>query len=522
SFECRPSTFVGNYLMKQRGTNDFIVAFARQDEDGLYSRFCNFDLDFINYMGHQYKINVFSSDNNCNAISRKEMFKNWIFYHKFGSASVLEWDKTRDFIVVPEIQDPKINSAIYGYDFCLDDRTDYIGGEIDYLIKPVEGLGVAINLSASADGLERTGKLYLKYWRYGAEWIDGSAISIITFPGVKLNHPGIEQINDTTWQLKLDEIDLFTNYQEELTMDYSAVAGDSLFFQAIITPEMAAPVGMLRSRVYQMPEVREESINVSVQNTSRMDDFIHQGDRILYTLSYTNNSPDTVRDLRFYNALSGTSYESFAPEISSLPIDTRSIGEGLGNSIDISVPNIDLIPGQSFFATFSINPSNVNCGREIKNSITTVVNYQHLDTTLIQIKYRGVGREETLDTFLSIGAEFNGMKISGDTMLTKIISNENGCDTILHYNIHTSTVATEESSFDGTRIYPNPFQHAFTIDEVEGRIKSIKIYDVHGKEIPFQKFDNNRISIDGHSQGILLVRIIRADGTMYWSRMLKL
>ncbi|MCB0688623.1 MAG: hypothetical protein KDC53_18925, partial [Saprospiraceae bacterium] len=49
SFECRPSTFVGNYLMKQRGTNDFIVAFARQDEDGLYSRFCNFDLDFINY-----------------------------------------------------------------------------------------------------------------------------------------------------------------------------------------------------------------------------------------------------------------------------------------------------------------------------------------------------------------------------------------------------------------------------------------------------------------------------------------
>ncbi|MCB0664800.1 MAG: T9SS type A sorting domain-containing protein [Saprospiraceae bacterium] len=522
TFECRPSSWSGNHLMLQRGVGGLIVAFAEEMEDGFYTRFCNFEFDFFNYYGHQYEINVFTSNGDCQPLNRSEMFKDWIFFGQGAGGSVLEWGRPRDFIhpFLPQTLD--INASTYGYDFCIDRQADFNGGAINFLIRPSDGAGIGINLAASSDPFEGNGIVYLKYWRYGGEWQEGTSITLQTPPTFEFDDPMIERVSGTSWKVVLPQLEHFKFYQSDLAFNYDPQPSDTLVIRAHANLETNISSDLHNDRSFRISVEENDSTSVMVQNANRHVEFIESNDRILYTLTYHNQTQDTVRDLRFYNSISGAKLESFAPELSSMPVETRLIRDPLGTSLDFSVPGIKLAPEQTFFMTFSLEAANPGCGNLISNSVLTMANYQRLAPVSTSIKYHGLGMELVKDTLVAVGEDFNGIEIRRDTIITEIRSGENGCDTLIRYQINTTLVNASELSLDELKAYPNPFRHSFILEGNHALIKRLQIYDTEGREVNYHLGRGNEVFLDSGNKGIYLIRLEKKDGMINWLKVLKI
>jgi regulation of enolase protein 1 (concanavalin A-like superfamily) len=77
-----------------------------------------------------------------------------------------------------------------------------------------------------------------------------------------------------------------------------------------------------------------------------------------------------------------------------------------------------------------------------------------------------------------------------------------------------SLIAVSETSKNTIKAYPNPVKDIFTI-EAQGKIKTVKVYDVTGKQILTKEFNEAKSQIDfsKFSSGVYVVTTLLEDGS---------
>ena len=113
----------------------------------------------------------------------------------------------------------------------------------------------------------------------------------------------------------------------------------------------------------------------------------------------------------------------------------------------------------------------------------------HLDTTSITI----------VDTALSVGTEYEGITVLGDTTFTEMLTNVNGCDSLVTTTISTITTSlTENWSKEAIKISPNPANNTLLLETYELPEKEVMIYvrDIYGRQLFNQRLLSDRMPID--------------------------
>lgn len=83
-------------------------------------------------------------------------------------------------------------------------------------------------------------------------------------------------------------------------------------------------------------------------------------------------------------------------------------------------------------------------------------------------------------------------------------------------------LAVSESSKNNIKSYPNPVKDIFNI-EAQGKIKTVKVYDVAGKQIFTKELNDAKSQIDfsRFSAGVYVVTTLLEDGTSTSTKVIK-
>lgn len=172
-----------------------------------------------------------------------------------------------------------------------------------------------------------------------------------------------------------------------------------------------------------------------------------------------------------------------------------------------------------FLIYFSINPKENTCGTTLTNTVTTLTDYQHQDTSEVTITL--AGREQiVIDTQLIGGSVFHGHTITSDTVVT-LVKTESHRDTTLIYNISVSTTSSSTFADNGIRIGPNPFRNHIGISDRNNRISSVIVMDISGNQVPHQ-YLSHTLTIGYGVPGVYLLNVSPKDGTRIQQKILKL
>jgi hypothetical protein len=146
-----------------------------------------------------------------------------------------------------------------------------------------------------------------------------------------------------------------------------------------------------------------------------------------------------------------------------------------------------------------------------------LTNRWHCDTVcLLHLTVNPVNQTD-LSYTSAIGdtLDYEGFTLSGDTMeeageytLERILINQYGCDSIVRLQLTVSGIAEAETH--NIRIYPNPASNRFTIENEQGALKNITIYDLTGrlmKQLPTINSNKVSIPVNHWSKGIYIIKI---------------
>lgn len=90
------------------------------------------------------------------------------------------------------------------------------------------------------------------------------------------------------------------------------------------------------------------------------------------------------------------------------------------------------------------------------------------------------------------------------------------------YSVNVSILGVSETGKNTIKAYPNPVKDIFNI-VAEGKIKSVKVYDVAGKQILTKEINDAKSQIDfsRYSAGIYIVTTVLEDGTSTSTKVIK-
>jgi len=90
------------------------------------------------------------------------------------------------------------------------------------------------------------------------------------------------------------------------------------------------------------------------------------------------------------------------------------------------------------------------------------------------------------------------------------------------YTLNIGTLAVSEVSKNGIKAYPNPVKDIFNI-EAQGKIKSVKVYDVTGKQLLTKDLNEVKSQIDfsKFNAGVYVVTTLLEDGTSTSTKVIK-
>ncbi len=90
------------------------------------------------------------------------------------------------------------------------------------------------------------------------------------------------------------------------------------------------------------------------------------------------------------------------------------------------------------------------------------------------------------------------------------------------YTLNVGTLAVSETSKNNIKSYPNPVKDVFNI-EAQGKIKTVKVYDVVGKQIFAKDLNDAKSQIDfsKFNSGVYIVTTLLEDGTSTSTKVIK-
>ncbi|MNY51211.1 hypothetical protein D3C86_1867800 [compost metagenome] len=90
------------------------------------------------------------------------------------------------------------------------------------------------------------------------------------------------------------------------------------------------------------------------------------------------------------------------------------------------------------------------------------------------------------------------------------------------YTLNIGQLAVSETAKNNIKSYPNPVKDIFNI-EAQGKIKSVKVYDVAGKQILTKDLNDVKSQIDfsRFGAGVYVVTTLLEDGTSTSTKVIK-
>lgn len=90
------------------------------------------------------------------------------------------------------------------------------------------------------------------------------------------------------------------------------------------------------------------------------------------------------------------------------------------------------------------------------------------------------------------------------------------------YTLNIGTLAVSDVSKNGIKAYPNPVTDIFTI-ETQGKIKSVKVYDVTGKQLLTKEINEakSQINFSRYNSGVYVVTTTMEDGSTTSTKVIK-
>jgi len=115
-----------------------------------------------------------------------------------------------------------------------------------------------------------------------------------------------------------------------------------------------------------------------------------------------------------------------------------------------------------------------------------------------------IGDTLNYEGFLLFG---DSMAEAGQYILELVLTNQYGCDSIVNLHLTVSGIADTENL--NILIYPNPASNHFTIENLQGMIKEVAIFDLAGKIIEKIHARDNKVSIPVNhwTRGIYIIKI---------------
>ncbi len=502
-------------IMQQRG-QDYVFAFDYKDANNYYPRFSNTSVyPYSNPRYYNVKVNL--SSDHCQIGTASTFTNNWLINLGNIQTSLPE-EGSLDIFGFQSGGSFSINSNTFGYDHCILEAEHSDSVKITVFPSEESGLGIQGAFSKNSP----TPDLHIKYWSHGRDKVTAGKVELASNIPLTFSDDRIIQAdnNGRVWQLPIANLEPFNWYMDTLKFSVdNASASDSLMIQLHISGDAVTNnPNYLNTRTlyYDMNQDR-----FGVRSFSGSESEVRNNERILFYLSYTNTTADTILDLQFYCDINDFNVNSGMLELSSHPVKARrATGPSVAlYSMDFHFPNINLTPDQTAYLYFSINPGNKDCGSILKNEVTTVVDYQHQDTVAIPITLVKQTTIE-LDTQLISGSNFKGYLIHSDTTVT-IPNMDTHCDTLFIYNISVTTTTSSNLSHYGIKIGPNPFRNYIAISDVKNMIGSVRVMDISGNEVPHQYFSHG-VSIDQVTPGVYLLDISLKDGSRIRQKILKM
>lgn len=501
-------------IMKQRG-QEYVIALDYLDADKYHPRVSH--TDFSMYTDPRlFHLKVHVADELCGMGSTNPFTNNWMISR--GSIQVTIPEKGYVDLLANNQSNPfRINSKTFGYDFCTQEGSTSDSVVLNVFPSQNRGLG----LQGAVHSKEGNKHLKINYWSFGQEKVVQSKISITSNIPLDFDDDLLTPLDDQglRWQFDIYDLEAFNMYTKELAFSSDeSLSKDTLLVKIDIGDLEKDSINYLNNRTLRY--IGEEVIH-SVQSFSGSPTVVHHDDRVLFYISYTNTSTQTISDLQFFSNLQDFTPGSGMIEISSHPVQVRrASGPIVGlYSTDFLFHDISLDPGETAFLYFSIDPKDKACGTTLTNTVTTVVDYQHQDTTELSIT---LARKELIeiDTQLISGSDFYGRTINSDTIWT-LQKNGSPCDTTVIYNISVTTTSFSTLADNGIKIGPNPFRNHIGISDRNNRISSVRVMDISGNEVPHQYFSHG-VSIDQVKPGVYLLDISLKDGSRIRQKILKM
>ncbi|HTA83604.1 MAG TPA: choice-of-anchor tandem repeat GloVer-containing protein [Bacteroidia bacterium] len=249
----------------------------------------------------------------------------------------------------------------------------------------------------------------------------------------------------------------------------------------------------------------------------------------LFSFNYLNGSGPQYNDL-----YEGMSLPVLTPVLScsGYAIAATDAGGGLGAlkyvwSNGATTSNIDSITSGGTFTCTITNSKGVSLSASVIVPSYTVLNVS-LNMTNSTMLCTG-GAAVTLSGGSPGGGSYSGTDVSGGQFnpvasgtfpITYTYTNGSGCTDSARQNISVSicTGTREQASNNDLSVYPNPSSGSFAVTFYGNGYQSMTIYDETGKQILFNKLDENisgnTLSVDMtmYAKGIYYGRIITSKG----------
>jgi len=149
--------------------------------------------------------------------------------------------------------------------------------------------------------------------------------------------------------------------------------------------------------------------------------------------------------------------------------------------------------------------------------------------------YIGTGLDEVLTKNITIPADATlgntRMRVVVAASLAEAFTDEYRCGPLLannnygemeDYTVTIGTLAVSETSKNGIKAYPNPVKDIFNI-ESQGKIKTVKVYDVTGKQLFTKDLNEAKSQIDfsKFNAGVYVVTTLLENGTSTSTKVIK-